>query len=216
MSDEEELLPGGRRGVEDGPGLVTAFTLVVWIGCVAVGATGLLSQPSGTPAPPTSQPAVRVVSVELESAPAPPSQAQQVAAVTPAAVAEQAPALPSMPTAALPSAAIAFAVPVAGPVRIGPAAAAVPVVRRISAGQEGGNPLTLDYPEEAAAAGQQATVVVRFSTDDAGRVDNAWTPTPTPFPLLNHAAVTAVAGHDWHRPAGLWEYAVTFRLNVAD
>jgi TonB family protein len=217
MSDEEELVPGGRRGVEDGPGLVTAFTLVVWIGCVAVGATGLLSQPASLPAPPTSQPAVQVVSVELEAAPPSPGPAAaSVAPPTPPAV--PMPQLPSVPAAALPSPAIAFAVPVAGAVRIRGAAEAMPVVsavRRLSAEGSGGggdHRPTLHYPADT-PPGLSGNVVVRFMVDGDGRVARAWVVTACRWPQLNQQAVhDAYATREPPGPPHIDEYEATFKV----
>ncbi len=222
MTPESNSIPGDRRPAEDGPGVVTAFTLVVWVACVTVGLTGLWSAPSSAPrSPPASQPVTQVVSVVLQSEPTPP-----VAAVTPpaAAVAEAA-VLPSVPTAAVPSPAIAFAVPVAGPARVGPAAAAVPVgrgsapvVRTITFGRGEGAQPAPEYPDAARAAGQQGTVVIRFTIDPDGRITRAWAVRPSPFPLLNDAATAAVRD-SWRYGSGpprVYDVPITFRLNPAD
>ena len=220
-------IPGARRQSDDGPGLLSAFTLVVWAACVVVGVTGLMSQPAAAPPPPpTSQPAVTVMDVELETDPAPPSPIRQAAAPPPpGAAAMQTPELPTVPTAAPPSPAIAFAVPVDGPARIGSAAAAVPVgrsaapaVQRITYGQGVGRQPAPDYPDEARDAGQQGVVTVRLSVDADGRVTQAWAVAPSPFPLLNRAAVDAVRDR-WRFAPGaprLYDVSITFQLNPAE
>ncbi len=131
--------------------------------------------------------------------------------------------MPSVPTAAPPSPAIAFAVPVAAPTRVGPAAAAVPVarpavpaVRDITLGQGEGAQPAPEYPEAARAAGQQGTVVVRLSVDVDGRVTDALPVTPSPFPLLNRAATDAVRDTWRFKPgsARMYDVPITFRLNA--
>ncbi len=223
-----DFVPGGRAGRDDGPGLVPALTLVVWVGCLAVGLTSLRSQPPAPPLPPpASQPAVQVVNVMLEAAPTPTPPQPTPAPAAVAAAPQEAPAvpLPSIPTAALPSPAIAFAVPVAGPARIGPAAAAVPadrppapVVQRITYGQGVGRQPKPDYPDEARDAGQQGVVTVRMSVDADGRVADAWVVAASPFPLLNRAARDAVRD-TWHFDPGtprVYDVPIRFQLDPAD
>ena len=224
---EDVPIPGARHR-HDEAGLVPAFTLVVWVGCVAIGVTGLLTKPGPTPTP-ASQPTAQLVSVMLEAEPTPDPPAAKAAKAAPAETVDPGPALPSIPTAALPSPAIAFAVPVAGPARIVPAARAVPVARRAGTpvglvarqlvlGRGDGDQPKPDYPAEARHAGQQGVVTVRLSVDADGRVTNAWAVGPSPFPSLNRAAVDAVRD-TWHFPAGppqLYDVQINFQGNPSE
>ena len=215
-----ESIPGDRADADE-PGLIPAFTFAVWAACLAVGLTGLLSQPAGPPPPTTTtttttRPAAQVVSVTLEAEPSPP----QPRPIIPAVAAKPVPvAVAPVPTAALPSPAIAFAVPVVGPARVGPVACgSAPVVRQITFGRGEGDQPAPDYPDAARAAGQQGVVVVRLSIGPDGRVGNAWAVAPSPFPLLNRSATDAVRD-TWHFAAGpprLYDVPITFRLNPAD
>jgi len=57
-----------------------------------------------------------------------------------------------------------------------------------------------DYPAEARRLGQTGTIIVEFTVDAAGRVIAAYAKSPSPWPLLNAAAVHAV--RQWHFPPG--------------
>jgi protein TonB len=214
-------IPGGRGEPGDEPGLVAALTLVVWVGCVAIGAAGLLSQPVPPMAlPPASQPVMQVVNVMLQDDPQPPPPAPAPAAAPPAAVTPVASVALPVPTAALASTAIAFAVPVDRPARIAPAAEAVPVaarppgpvVNRLTVGSTGGDRLPQPgYPSAADDAGQTGTVVVRFSVAADGRVTDAWIVKPCQWPLLNEEALRAA--RETPQPPGIArvdEYAPTW------
>ena len=56
------------------------------------------------------------------------------------------------------------------------------------------------YPAEARRRGQTGTLLVEFTVDAAGRVIAASAVTPSPWPLLNQEAVSAV--RRWTFPPG--------------
>lgn len=69
------------------------------------------------------------------------------------------------------------------------------------------------YPAEARRKGQSGTVVVQFTVDASGRVTYANAISPSPWPLLNQAAVRGVML--WRFPPGdfiLLERPIVFRL----
>jgi protein TonB len=104
---------------------------------------------------------------------------------------------PLLPVVAAPSPAIPFALPVEGLVRIGSAAEAIPsaptsVVQRLTFGEGEGKQPQPEYPIEAQLAGQEGTVVVRFTIGPDGRVSDARAISPCNWPLLNQAAVRSV------------------------
>lgn len=163
-----------------------------------------------------------------EPAPQPPPMPDVVAAPQ---------AAPLTPVAT-PSPAIAFAVPVQGPTQtVAPkdaipkrapataatqtaspvataAATAKPAAQHLTFGEGEGKQPAPEYPREAAMAHQQGTVVVRFTVGEDGRVLSAEASTPSPYALLNQAAVRAVR-EDWRFRAGpprTYEVSIEFRL----
>jgi TonB family protein len=131
-----------------------------------------------------------------------------------------APASPPLAAVATPSPAIAFAVPVEGPTRIVAAKQAIPAradtapatassealarpstgvqpssaatPRQITFGEGEGKQPAPEYPREAVIARQQGTVVVRFTVGEDGRVLEASASKPSPYALLNQAAVRKI------------------------
>jgi protein TonB len=137
------------------------------------------------------------------------------------------PDAPTLTAVATPNPSIAFAVPVDRPAQVvdpkhaiaaGPtevAATASPSVQRLTYGRgEGRQPAPI-YPYEAALAHQQGTVVVRFTVDANGNVTGADALAPSPWPLLNQAAVRAVRD-TWHFTSAaaprVYEVSITFKL----
>ncbi len=219
--------------------LVPVATLVVWVGCAAVGALGwalpyararLAIKPE--PPPVTAQ----VIPVKLAVVPTTPTP---TAPTAPALVAPPAlprtPALPEAPPliVAAPSPQIAFAVPVAAPARLGTAAeatyrtpepAVVPTVAPTDAAPAP-QPLTFgvgegrqalpEYPRDARRLGQEGTVKVQLTVGENGRVLAAEVTEPCPWPLLNSAALRTIRQR-WQFAAGpvrLFEVAIRFQLN---
>jgi protein TonB len=200
--------------------------------------------PAGAPAATSqpAADAPETLNVDVTNLPLPPLDADQTPApVETADAAEQppdaaAPAGPPPMLAALASPDIAFEKPVSGPVRIVSAAlaarnsapastaastvqAAIPLSRRTNPSRivygrgEGVQPAP-QYPIEAVLDHEQGTVVVRFTVNPQGIVDNAEAFLPCPWPLLNQAAVRAVL-ETWRFSAGrarFYEVSIHFGL----
>jgi protein TonB len=138
---------------------------------------------------------------------------------------------------------LAFSVPVEEPSRIGAPAEAIPVravahaeadvvrqssqpasplpaasptaqPQRLTFGQGEGNQPAPDYPRRAVLAGEEGTTVVRFTVGGNGRVLAAEASVPSPWPLLNEAAVRVVRDRWRFRPGPmrLYEVAIRFQL----
>jgi TonB family protein len=194
--------------------------------------------------PPPVVAEVMHVELTDESAPAPPDigapqtpPEESGAQPPPMPSAPAAPAAPPMIVVAAPSPTIAFAQPVetntptqivepkqAVPVHA-PATAATqttaqyasnapPTPQCIIYGQGEGRQPAPDYPLEAKLAHQQGSVVVRFTVGEDGRVQNAQALKPSPFPLLNQAAVRTVH-ESWRFRAGpprTYDVEIEFQL----
>lgn len=203
--------------------LIQAFTLVLWLTCVAIGLLSWCIQRIGVPPPqPPPPPPVQALTMKVQMieqpaiplALAPPPQAPQPQMLSPD--------VPPLPAVALPSPVIAFAVPVEGPVRIVSASMAAlrgsgraPVVQRLVFGQNELPQPKPKYPPEAIADQEQGFVGVRFSVAPDGSVSSAEITTPSRWPLLNSAALYAVL-HTWHFRAGpprVYDYRFNFQLN---
>jgi TonB family protein len=188
-----------ERNRKNEVGFVTVFTMVVWIVCLIVGAVGLLTPPAHPRAPttePAPPPPLEVLNVDMS--------AQPVAQVIPPDVAKSVPAAPALaaapplPAVALPSPSISFEQPVEGPVRIVSAVQANPAL--VAPGNSADVPwLTSDegldnlpqlgYPDDAARMGEAGSVVVRFDVGTDGSVSNVQILVPSPWPVLNQAAI---------------------------
>ena len=202
--------------------LVSATTAVLWMTALVIGVVGRLSAPpSLAPAsatvvaplavelmdalPPDQAPPKLVQ--PTESPPQPPA-APQVPALpvvlrvaAPQEMVEPLPAPPPPPPTTAPlSTAQRLPAPslpgnTAGAARAsaaGNGSTASTVPQLITYGQgEGYQPKPI-YPPDAAADEQQGVVVVRFTVDQFGRVTDAYAVVPSPWPLLNNAAVQAV------------------------
>jgi protein TonB len=127
---------------------------------------------------------------------------------------------------------VAFPLPVDGPIRladpaettfrVGPRpdanSAAVPPVQTLSYGHGEGRQPAPEYPRQARREGQEGAVTLRFSVDESGRVLAAEMVSPTPWPLLNNAALRAVRERWRFRPGAprLYEVAIRFELHRRD
>ena len=191
--------------------LTACGTMVLWGCCLAVGVTGLALPHQLPPPPPVEPPPIAAtmlnVSIgDVQASPAEtPATPQQTVAndipPPPETVAEPSSA-PPMQAVAAPSALIAFAVPTKNAGAVVSAAAAVPsqstgtaagpAVQHLVYGQGEGQQPAPEYPREAALAGQQGTVIVRFIVGENGRVESAAVETACSSPILNDAAVRAV------------------------
>jgi protein TonB len=138
---------------------------------------------------------------------------------------------------------LAFSLPVEEPSRIVPPAEAIPVravaqaeanvvkqssqpasplpaasptaqPQRLTFGQGEGNQPAPEYPRRAVVAGEEGTAVVRFTVGENGRVLAAEATVPSPWPLLNEAAVRVVRDRWRFRPGPmrLYEVAIRFQL----
>jgi TonB family protein len=208
-----------------------AFTLLVWLSCVLVGLLGfvlhydrprqrtppsepLLAQQLQVELDPPTPPEIEPPPLDPLTPPPPPDALAPSAIVQPIAVAQPGPA-------------IAFAVPVPGPTRIVDAnraeyasrpvvstqAAPQPVKQLILGEGEGKQPKP-DYPDLARRRRQEGTVVVRLSVGEDGRVASAEAVEPSPWPLLNEAALKVVRER-WRFPVGparLYEVGIHFQI----
>lgn len=215
--------------------LISFATLVIWLFCLGVGATGLLL-PYARPQPPAPEPPpviAEVLNVQLSHDPLPPPP-PRVAAPDPLQPptidhAVMLPAPPALVAVAEPSPAVAFALPVEGPSRIVDAAQASPVVREeptvqvpappppvqaITYGQGEGRQPAPEYPRRAVREGQEGVVTIRFSVGEDGRVITAQAVSPSPWPILNDAALRVVRDRWRFRegPPRLYEVAIRFEL----
>ncbi len=78
----------------------------------------------------------------------------------------------------------------------------------------GGRMPAPSYPAEARAKGQTGTVVVEFVVGENGSVVSAYAKSPSPWPILNERAVSAV--RRWKFPPGTttkYTRPIVFRLN---
>jgi protein TonB len=207
-------------------GLRAVGTTVVWIGCLAVGLTGLLT-PAQPPSPLTKHPPpvqATLIHVDLTKAPVPLRRATPSAMPAPPAppVASGPPPAPPMTAVAAPSAAIAFALPTTGPTRIVSAAQAIPTgaarddadVQRMTYGEGEGAQPKPDYPPEAELARQEGVVVVRFTIDQDGHLNAAQVIAPCPYPLLNQSVLRTIR-EDWQfspGPVREREISIEFKL----
>lgn len=187
------------------------------------------------PRPPASaSPPVQaeILHVELTSDPLPPDSAAPTVTASgppPLAAAPTPASAPPMMTVAEPSPAVAFALSVAAPAKMAPVAeagyarvegvaphtaASGPAVEALTFGQGDGRQPAPEYPRQARQSGQQGAVGVRFSVGPDGRVLEAEAVEPSPWPLLNAAAVRAVRERWRFRPGSLRLYLVSIRFQL--
>lgn len=210
-----------------------AATLVLWLGCLAVGGLGLaLRYPQPKAPTKVSAPTVaELLRVELTPDPVARVEVAPTPAAKPPPLLEpirQLPA-PTLTAVAMPSPAVAFALPIEGPNRtVGadeaahrqpdvPATSATalqPPVQALTFGEGEGKQPKPQYPSRARLAGQEGTVVVRFSVAEDGSVVEAQLASPSPWPLLNGAALKVVRER-WRFEPGrvrLFEVGIRFEL----
>jgi protein TonB len=213
--------------------LVSVLTLVLWMGCLTVGVAGMrLAYPR--PRPPAAEPApVRATMIQVQvrkQTLAPPAQepaAPNASAIAPVPLPTPAP-LPELApdVSPPPMREVAELNPFVERVPATPAPRAIvstpttqpvdnaPVVQTLTLGVgEGSQPMP-EYPREAQIARQEGTVIVRFSVDGEGGLENVLASSPCPFPILNQAAIRAVRD-TWRfapGPPRLYEVSITFQL----
>ncbi len=78
----------------------------------------------------------------------------------------------------------------------------------------GGRMSSPSYPAEARAKGQTGTVIVEFVVGENGSVISAYAKKPSPWPILNERAVSAVRGWKF-KPGSIAKFTkpITFKLN---
>jgi len=221
-----------RHGVD----LLPSATLVLWLICLTVGLVGICWPPIFARGVPPLEPVeVRMISVENalaeEPLQAPQATVPQALDTHPQAaepgplppdLAKLPPAPPMLAVAAAPTPQMAFAVPVkARPTEIKAstappvAAPTEPAVEHLTFGQAAGAQPAPDYPVEAALAGEQGAVKVRFDVNTDGQVLDAQVVSPCRWPLLNEAAARAIR-ETWQFPPGLkraYDVSIVFQLN---
>ena len=219
--------------------MLSVFTFVIWGSCLLVGFLGITlpysrPRPLVEPPPPVS---AQLLNVELAPDPQP---LAAPAAVAPTLDQPQPPPPPDLETiqpppptitVAAPSPQMAFAVPVEIPAPIVPASEAsyrtreeTPVVEAPVPAPPAPQPLVFgrgegkqpapEYPRQALREGQEGIVIVRFNVGESGRVQSAAASQPSPWPLLNDAAVRVVRQR-WRFSAGAnryYEVAIRFNL----
>ncbi len=115
---------------------------------------------------------------------------------------------------AQPTARPATAPPAPATAPAGTGTAPVPAVESLTFGQGEGRQPAPGYPLSARRAGQEGTVVVRFSIGTNGEVVAAEASAPSPWSLLNREAVRVVR-EQWRfkpGPVRLYEVAIRFEL----
>jgi len=211
--------------------LVAAATAAVWIGCLIVGTLGVLlpyarEHLEAKPAPPI----VEAVHLMPPREQAPDTEVPQAGPKLDAARPPEASAPPDAPppvAVAAPNPSIAFAVPVEGPTRIVDAKYAVPVaapppapltppVQHLKFGVGEGQQPDPEYPHDAFLAGEQGTVVVRFTVGADGRVQSAEASQPSRWPLLNQAAIRAIRDSWRFSPGKVRTYEISIRFEIND
>ncbi len=218
---------------------ISVGTLVLWLLVLTVGVMGIYL-PYSLPARAVSEaPAVQaeMLNVELTSEPmaTPISSQPSVDVATPPSMPDTFVTLemPPMIAVAEPSA-VSFALPIEGPTRVvavqqasyakpatesASAAAANGVgsastTQRLTYGEGEGKQPAPEYPRQSLREGQQGVVTIRFSVGEHGHVISAKVASPSPWRLLNEAALRVVR-EQWHFKAGLRRlYEVDIRFNL--
>lgn len=226
-----------RRARYGDASLVQLTTLVLWLGCLTIGAVGFAVS-YARPRPPAKEtPPIqaRMLNVELTDEPmtepeivAPSPDSPEPPPLLEPMIRPEAPPLLAV---AEPLPAIAFALPAEGPVRIVEAKQAahtiqaapiakppapVPPVHAITYGEGEGKQPAPEYPRQAAREGQEGIVRMRFSVGEHGRVIAAEAVSPSPWPLLNEAALRAVRERWRFRSGPLRIFDVSIRFELTN
>jgi protein TonB len=230
-----------RTNLPDGEtSSLSVCTLVIWLTVLTVGVMGIYLPYSHPAAPAKEAPAMQaeLLNVELTTEETSPLEIteQPLTAPEPPPLAERfiAPEAPSLISVAEPSAAIAFALPVNAPSRIVAAKdasyatplavnttanastgqGAAPVFQPLTLGKGDGKQPRPEYPWQARREGQEGIVTVHFTIGEDGRVLSAEAAIPSPWKLLNEAALRVIRER-WHfrpGPIRLKEVSFHFRL----
>ena len=220
----------------DGIAWSSVLTLVLWTGCVTVGALGFVL-PYTRPQPPARQPEpvqAEILNVELSNDPLPPLDTAPAVTPDPSQPPPllepvAAPVAPPMIAVAQPSPAIAFALPVEGPVRVVEAKHAAhvappaetrtapvisPPVQQLVHGQGEGRQPAPDYPPKAKQAGHEGKVGIVFTVGTNGRVVTAELKRPCPWGLLNSAALRVIRNRWRFSPGSVRLYEVDIYFEI--
>jgi protein TonB len=92
--------------------------------------------------------------------------------------------------------------------------AAAPPVQTLTYGQGEGRQPAPRYPRRAIREGQEGTVLIRLSVNENGRVMSATAVSPSPWPLLNDAALEAVRQRWRFSPGSLRYFEVPIRFEL--
>src|ERR1019366_3312343 len=195
----------------ENPSPLSILTFVLWFGCLGVGASAfLLPYAHPQPPPPVLPPIhAQLLNVQITQVRSPlrQSRASTIDQGPPPPDAVATPQGPELAAVAAPSAAIAFAVPVPGPPH--PA-----IVHKLTYGQGEGQQPAPEYPREAVLAQQEGVVVVRFVVGKDGRVLSADAVSPSPWPLLNQAAIRAIRDTWQFAPGPVRSYEVSIQFQL--
>lgn len=218
----------GARAARSGSTLLPIATLVLWGGCLIVGSLGFALPYARPVSPkPVVETQAELLNVELTNEPLSPLDPEPAPANLPPPLEPLlAPAAVPPMLAVAPMDQVAFALPVEGPARMvnpdqaaythpteKPAAAPAPVQTLTYGVGEGRQPAP-HYPRAAVRAGQEGKVSVRFCVGENGRVLDAETAKPSPWPLLNDEAVRTVRQR-WRfgrGPVRVYEVTIRFEL----
>ncbi|KAF0176757.1 MAG: TonB family protein [Limisphaerales bacterium] len=163
--------------------------------------------PLFTPATPPQAP--QLVAVALPS----PAVAFALPVVAPARIVEVKQAA-FVRTAPQPAPVVPSKAPGVGAAKPAAIPAPAPAVQTLTFGDGEGNQPAPRYPDSARRAGQEGTVVVRFSVGADGRVLAAEPSSPSPWGALNREALRVVR-EQWRfkpGPVRLYEVAIRFEL----
>lgn len=214
------------READEPARLLAVWTLLLWCLCLSIGLCGFVlpySRPH-PPAPPEVPILAQSLPVDLSAEPTPP----------PPEPPPPDPQLPPPPpedflppplirpvVVARPTPAIAFPVPIETPASIvehnqnpPPQPVVTNSPQPLVFGQGEGRQPAPDYPRQAERLGQQGAVVVRLKVGPDGRVESAEDVVPSPWPLLNAAALRVVRER-WRFSAGpprLYEVTIRFQI----
>ncbi|HTI97566.1 MAG TPA: energy transducer TonB [Dongiaceae bacterium] len=232
ISSHQPPLPASRLAgpspvVREEISLPALTTLVVWTTVLTVGLLGLwLHYPR--PGVPASIPAIQAELLQVKLTAAPPQNAAASREAEPAPETQlSVPLVPPLPQMAAPQPAAAFVVPVPFPATT-TLAAATASGAATTATSDGNAVPELDwdhgdnqqprpeYPRRAVLEGQQGTVQLRFRVDATGRVATVEITDPSPWPLLNQAAETAIRETWRFRPGRVRWFKVPIRFRLED
>jgi protein TonB len=193
--------------------LVTIATTVIWLVVAIGGVLGFCLRYQQAQAPAKEKPPITAQMMDVTMASAISSQVPD-ADVTHATESIAAPqAMPELPTEVGPPQEMPIAMALNEPVK---KVFAGPPIQHLNFGTGEGDKPAPEYPREARIARQEGTVVVQFTVDENGHVIDAQAISPSPYPLLNQAAVRAVRDTWDHFPRGkirVYDVRFQFELN---